>query len=340
MRVPTLKEPEMPLESRQSQEFGANTLQRWRHDDRRRPPSALASPPSTRNSISWKSTHQEEEPSCLGIVDPWDFVELNLLFPALLLQEIAHIFGLANRHSQDFQPLLGVEQLWISFPHHGIWFHTSGSLGEFLNTLWHHSSPVPDLCLPVMHADVGVGKELFLNVAILAQAISAQTRVLFISHREGRRGSHTTARELQTCTFQGPGASKHHQNSTRRPPERHRNSETVAGKGRKSAKFWAPHPSGHHPSGPHPSGPHPFGAPPFRGPTLRGPTLRGPTLRGPTLRGPTFSRFGPPTHRGLHPSGPHLLGGAQRGGDPMGKTLKHQNWPKSVWPKSVNTLKH
>ena len=42
-------------------------------------------------------------------------------------------------------------------------------------------------------------------------------------------------------------------------PERHRNSETVAEKGRKSAKFWAPHPSG----------PHPFGTPPFRGPTLR-----------------------------------------------------------------------
>ena len=33
--------------------------------------------------------------------------------------------------------------------------------------------------------------------------------------------------------------SKHHQNSTRRHPERHRKSETVAGKGRKRAKFWA-----------------------------------------------------------------------------------------------------
>ena len=64
-----------------------------------------------------------------------------------------------------------------------------------------------------------------------------------------RPGLHTTARELQTCTFQGPGASKHHQNSTRRPPERHRNCETVAGKGRKSVKFCSPHPSGLHPSG-------------------------------------------------------------------------------------------
>ena len=31
-------------------------------------------------------------------------------------------------------------------------------------------------------------------------------------------GLHTTTRELQTCTFEGPGFQKHHQNSTRRPP--------------------------------------------------------------------------------------------------------------------------
>ena len=42
-----------------------------------------------------------------------------------------------------------------------------------------------------------------------------------------------------------------------------------------------------------------------------------PTLRGPTLRGPTFSS-GPPHPSGLHPSGL-----PQKGGEPMGKTLKH-----------------
>ena len=31
---------------------------------------------------------------------------------------------------------------------------------------------------------------------------------------------HRTARELQTCTFEGPGLQEHHQNSTRRHPER------------------------------------------------------------------------------------------------------------------------
>ena len=56
----------------------------------------------------------------------------------------------------------------------------------------------------------------------------------------------------------GPLRFKHHQNSTRRHPERHNESETVAGKGRKSAKFWAPQHLGF-PSGPHPSGPHPSG---------------------------------------------------------------------------------
>ena len=71
--------------------------------------------------------------------------------------------------------------------------------------------------------------------------------------KPGRRGSHTTARELQTCTFEGSDASKHHQIYTRRPPERHNENETVAGERRKSAKFWASHPSG----------PPPFGASPF-----------------------------------------------------------------------------
>ena len=58
---------------------------------------------------------------------------------------------------------------------------------------------------------------------------------------------------------------------------------------KKSAKFWAPHPSGLHPSGPTFSR---FGASTLWAPTLRGSTLlglRGSTLRGPIFRGPTFS---------------------------------------------------
>ena len=45
---------------------------------------------------------------------------------------------------------------------------------------------------------------------------SPHFRSFSLSLWESCRG-HTTARELQTCTLEGPGASKHHQNSTRKP---------------------------------------------------------------------------------------------------------------------------
>ena len=45
----------------------------------------------------------------------------------------------------------------------------------------------------------------------------------------GRRGLYTTTRELQTCTFEGPGLHKHHQNSTRRHPERQKKNEMGEG---------------------------------------------------------------------------------------------------------------
>ena len=57
-------------------------------------------------------------------------------------------------------------------------------------------------------------------------------------------------KRAQTCTFEGPGLQKHHQNSTRRPPEREEKNEFCGGRGKKSAKFSAPHPSGPHPSSP------------------------------------------------------------------------------------------
>ena len=70
-------------------------------------------------------------------------------------------------------------------------------------------------------------------------------------------GGHSTARELQTCTFERPGLQKHYQNSTRKPPEREERMKFPVGERKKSAKFWALHPSG-----PHPSGPPPLRAPP------------------------------------------------------------------------------
>ena len=61
-----------------------------------------------------------------------------------------------------------------------------------------------------------------------------------------------------TCTFEGCGLQSHHQNSTKR-----KKNENSGGSAKKSAKFWAFHPSG---------------APPIGGTTFRGPSLRGPTF--------------------------------------------------------------
>ena len=68
-----------------------------------------------------------------------------------------------------------------------------------------------------------------------------------------------TARELQTCTFQGPGASKHHPNSTRRPSKKGKKERKLwRERDKKKAKFWFLPPCGAHFSGfgPHPSAPH------------------------------------------------------------------------------------
>ena len=53
-----------------------------------------------------------------------------------------------------------------------------------------------------------------------------------------RRGSHTTARELQTCTFQGTGASK--KNRTKfheKTPKREERKKIVAGREKKARNF-------------------------------------------------------------------------------------------------------
>ena len=51
--------------------------------------------------------------------------------------------------------------------------------------------------------------------------------------------SHDSPR-AQTCTFEGSGLQKHHQNSTKRTNKRGKKRiKTVAGEGKKRAKFWA-----------------------------------------------------------------------------------------------------
>ena len=97
----------------------------------------------------------------------------------------------------------------------------------------------------------------------------------------GPPGLHTTARELQTCTFQAPALQKTHQNSTRRHP------------GREERKLWWERKKKREILAPHPSGPPPFGPP-----TLRTPHFFWVWV--PTLGAPPFSTLpahtiGPPT---------------------------------------------
>ena len=98
-------------------------------------------------------------------------------------------------------------------------------------------------------------------------------------------GGVSEGRDPQMCTFGLSGCRvkprRLHQTG---PPE------NCGGrrKKKKSAKFWAPHPSGLHPSGLHPSGLH-FSAPHPSGPHPSGPHffwVRAPTLRAPTGFGP------------------------------------------------------
>ena len=104
----------------------------------------------------------------------------------------------------------------------------------------------------------------------------------------GPPGLHTTARELQTCTFQEPGASNTPKIKRKDPKrEKKRKQENCGGRGKNKGEISgpptlrSPPPFGHLTlRGPHPSGPPPFGAltfsgfgpPPFGAPALRGRT--------------------------------------------------------------------
>ena len=92
--------------------------------------------------------------------------------------------------------------------------------------------------------------------------------------------------------FRAPALQKPHQNSTKGPPRERRKKENCGGRVKKSAKFWAPHPSGPHPSGPNPSWPPPSGP----HPSVPHPWVPHPS--GPHPSGPHLSMFGPPALRG------------------------------------------
>ena len=148
-------------------------------------------------------------------------------------------------------------------------------------------------------------------------------------------GFHTTARELQTYTLEGPGLQKHHQNSTRRPPEREEKNEFCGGRGKKRATFWAVQGKGVQGKGGVGKG----------GPGKGGPGKGGPGKGGPGKGGSGGTEHDqtktlkPPKHTHTHSNThKHTLTHTNTHKHTHTNTHKHKSksdWPKSVWPKSV-----
>ena len=101
----------------------------------------------------------------------------------------------------------------------------------------------------------------------------------------GAAGLHTTARELQTCTFQGPGASNTTKIPRKDPQEREERKNIVAGDGKTARNF---------------------GPPTLRDLAFRGPTLQGAGSKGSPAPSPKWTDGWHPS--GHHFSGPHLTG--------------------------------
>ena len=105
-------------------------------------------------------------------------------------------------------------------------------------------------------------------------------------------------RSRQTCTFEGPGLQKHHQNSTKRPPKREKRNDNCGGRGKKGRNFgrssggvvrWRGHNTQQHNNTHTPTH---TSSDRFHPKTTDIPTLRDPP-------------FGTPLPDRPHPSGPH-----------------------------------
>ena len=120
------------------------------------------------------------------------------------------------------------------------------------------------------------------------------------------------SREREHLT--APALHKHYQKTTRRPPERDKKNEMVAGEGKKSEIL-----------GPHPSGP-PFGAPPFVAPPFVAPPFGAQFFLG---LGPTLWGMTHPDPNGLANNGLAKIGLAKIGLANIGlaKIGFGQNWP-------------
>ena len=126
----------------------------------------------------------------------------------------------------------------------------------------------------------------------------------------GPPGFHTTAREPKRVHLRVPVFKNTTKIQRKRPKEREKRMKTVVGEGKKERNFGR---SGGGRSG---------------GEALNTPTTHTTTTTHNTQH--TTHNTQHTTHNTTTTTTP----------ENFAKTLQHQNWPKSVWPKSVKTLKH
>ena len=172
----------------------------------------------------------------------------------------------------------------------------------------------------------------------------------FFSFLCGAAGVSHDSPRAQTCTFEGPGLQKHHQNSTRRHPEREEKNEFCGGRGKKKSKILGgPGEGGPGKGGPGKGGPG-KGGPGKGGPGKGGPGKGGPGKGGPgkggehdqtkTLKPPHGNRE-TKTHKHTHKhtqTHTHTNTHTQTHTQTHTHTNTHKNKSKSVWPKSAMTV--
>ena len=182
----------------------------------------------------------------------------------------------------------------------------------------------------------------------------------------GPPGFHTTTREPKRAHLSAPVFKNHHQNSTRRHPEREEKKEISGGRENKKSEILGGPGEGRsrgravqEKGGPG-EGRSRRGGSGERGPEIlnttgtnrhqQAPTGTNRHQQAPTGTG-TNRHQQAPTGTNRHQqaaTGTNRQQQAPTGSnrhqqattENLAKTLKHQNWPNAVWPNAVNTLKH
>ena len=103
------------------------------HHDGQRVFGAYSAEPEIRPGCS---THQQQKPTCLGVLKQRNALEPEILLCRLVLQLLARKIGRSNGHTKNHHTLLCSRQLGVTPPNNGLGFDQSGQSGKLLNTWW------------------------------------------------------------------------------------------------------------------------------------------------------------------------------------------------------------